>query len=76
MVHADEYILASVSDFTIKVFNSRTGDLLHTMTGHVNHVFVLEPCPTRPDVAITTGHDGKVQSFAFCAVCQGMVLSL
>uniref|UniRef100_A0A8C5F4Z3 Bromo domain-containing protein n=1 Tax=Gadus morhua TaxID=8049 RepID=A0A8C5F4Z3_GADMO len=56
----DRTVVTAVSNFLLKVWNSRTGQLLHVLSGHDDEVFVLEAHPFDPRVMLSAGHDGNI----------------
>ncbi|XP_052086696.1 bromodomain and WD repeat-containing protein 3-like isoform X1 [Mytilus californianus] len=56
----DRYVLTAVTDCTLKVWDSRSGKLLHILKYHEDEVFVLECSPWDPRVILSAGHDGHV----------------
>eukprot|EP00898_Chlorokybus_atmophyticus_P006616 jgi/Chlat1/6956/Chrsp52S06626 len=54
----DQYILAAMSDFSIRVWSAMEGVLLHTLQGHKDQVFVLESSPVDARIALSAGYDG------------------
>ncbi|XP_048653245.1 bromodomain and WD repeat-containing protein 3 [Marmota marmota marmota] len=63
MVAWDRYdttVITAVNNFLLKVWNSTTGQLLHTLSGHDDEVFVLEAHPFDPRIILSAGHDGNI----------------
>ncbi|MBZ3874117.1 Bromodomain and WD repeat-containing protein 3 [Sciurus carolinensis] len=63
MVAWDRYdttVITAVNNFLLKVWNSNTGQLLHTLSGHDDEVFVLEAHPFDPRIILSAGHDGNI----------------
>ncbi|KAM9316037.1 PH-interacting protein [Gastrophryne carolinensis] len=56
----DNCVITAVSNMTLKVWNSYTGQLIHILMGHEDEVFVLESHPFDPRVLFSAGHDGNV----------------
>ena len=56
----DNYVITAVSDFSIKLWDSSTGELVRVMLGHNEEVFVIEMNPTDPRIVLTAGHDGTI----------------
>lgn len=56
----DSLVLTAVSDFMIRVWNSKTGDLVRVLKAHNDEAFVIEAHPTNPRIVCTAGHDGKL----------------
>ncbi|XP_073482941.1 PH-interacting protein isoform X2 [Aquarana catesbeiana] len=56
----DNSVITAVSNMTLKVWNSYTGQLIHILMGHEDEVFVLESHPFDPRVLFSAGHDGNV----------------
>lgn len=54
----DKYILTSLEDYSIKVWDSLTGKLVHILKKHKNSVFLIESHPIDPRICITASHDG------------------
>uniref|UniRef100_A0A8C4MC08 Bromodomain and WD repeat-containing protein 3 n=1 Tax=Equus asinus asinus TaxID=83772 RepID=A0A8C4MC08_EQUAS len=63
MVAWDRYdttVVTAVNNFLLKVWNSITGQLLHTLSGHDDEVFVLEAHPFDQRIILSAGHDGNI----------------
>ncbi|PNJ48375.1 BRWD3 isoform 3 [Pongo abelii] len=63
MVAWDRYdttVITAVNNFLLKVWNSITGQLLHTLSGHDDEVFVLEAHPFDQRIILSAGHDGNI----------------
>ncbi|XP_070615885.1 bromodomain and WD repeat-containing protein 3 [Erythrolamprus reginae] len=63
MVAWDRYdatVITAVNNFLLKVWNSSTGQLLHTLSGHDDEVFVLEAHPFDQRIMLSAGHDGNI----------------
>uniref|UniRef100_A0A5F9CEG9 Bromodomain and WD repeat domain containing 3 n=1 Tax=Oryctolagus cuniculus TaxID=9986 RepID=A0A5F9CEG9_RABIT len=63
MVAWDRYdttVITAVNNFLLKVWNSFTGQLLHTLSGHDDEVFVLEAHPFDQRIILSAGHDGNI----------------
>eukprot|EP00069_Balaena_mysticetus_P007152 bmy_19001T0 len=63
MVAWDRYdttVITAVNNFLLKVWNSITGQLLHTLSGHDDEVFVLEAHPFDQKIILSAGHDGNI----------------
>ncbi|XP_043927396.1 bromodomain and WD repeat-containing protein 1 [Protopterus annectens] len=56
----DKLIVTAVNNHLLNVWNSLTGQLLHTLTGHNDEVFVLEAHPFDSRIMLSAGHDGNV----------------
>ena len=50
----------SVTDFTVRVFDTHSGGLLHRLTTHAENVHVLECHPTEPALAVSASYDGNL----------------
>ncbi|NXK98393.1 BRWD3 protein, partial [Formicarius rufipectus] len=63
MVAWDRYdatVITAVNNFLLKVWNSSTGQLLHSLAGHDDEVFVLEAHPFDQRIVLSAGHDGNI----------------
>ncbi|EHB10375.1 Bromodomain and WD repeat-containing protein 3 [Heterocephalus glaber] len=63
MVAWDRYdttVITAVNNFLLKVWNSFTGQLLHSLSGHDDEVFVLEAHPFDQRILLSAGHDGNI----------------
>uniref|UniRef100_A0A8C3LGW7 Bromodomain and WD repeat domain containing 3 n=1 Tax=Chrysolophus pictus TaxID=9089 RepID=A0A8C3LGW7_CHRPC len=63
MVAWDRYdatVITAVNNFLLKVWNSSTGQLLHSLSGHDDEVFVLEAHPFDQRIVLSAGHDGNI----------------
>jgi len=56
----DQYVVTAVNDYTLKVWDSSNGKLLHCLKGHKDEFFVLERHPVCPNLLISAGHDGQI----------------
>ncbi|XP_062620168.1 bromodomain and WD repeat-containing protein 3-like isoform X2 [Saccostrea cucullata] len=56
----DSLVITAVNDFSIKLWNSNTGKLVHVLRDHEDEIFVLEHCPTEPRIMLSAGHDGNI----------------
>ena len=56
----DKYVITTASDRSIRVWDSRTGKLIHCLWEHDDDAFVIEAHPTDGRIVLTAGHDGKV----------------
>ncbi|CAN7989266.1 unnamed protein product [Ixodes hexagonus] len=56
----DHMVMTAVNDHSIKVWDSHSGKLKHTLTGHEDEVFVLESHPVDSRVLLSGGHDGRI----------------
>lgn len=54
----DRYVLTSIIDYSIKVWNSETGQLVHVLREHNNNVYLLESHPVDPRIFVSASHDG------------------
>ncbi|XP_077165128.1 bromodomain and WD repeat-containing protein 3 isoform X4 [Paroedura picta] len=57
---SDSTVITAVNNFLLKVWNSYTGQLLHTLSGHDDEVFVLEAHPFDQRIMLSAGHDGNI----------------
>nr|XP_022292305.1 bromodomain and WD repeat-containing protein 3-like isoform X1 [Crassostrea virginica] len=56
----DSLVITAVSDFSIKVWNSHTGNLVHILKAHEDEIFVLEHSPVEARIMLSAGHDGNI----------------
>ncbi|KAL6076121.1 Bromodomain and WD repeat-containing protein 3 [Balamuthia mandrillaris] len=56
----DRFVVTALSDFTIRIWNARTGELLHTLKDHSNYVYILDKHPNDPRLFLSAGYDGLV----------------
>uniref|UniRef100_A0A6I8NJC7 Bromodomain and WD repeat domain containing 3 n=1 Tax=Ornithorhynchus anatinus TaxID=9258 RepID=A0A6I8NJC7_ORNAN len=56
----DVTVITAVNNFLLKVWHSSSGQLLHTLSGHDDEVFVLEAHPFDPRILLSAGHDGNI----------------
>lgn len=56
----DIYVITSLSDHSLKVWCSRTGQLKHVLYGHEDEVFVIEAHPKDSRIFLSGGHDGAI----------------
>ena len=57
---SDTWVITAVSDFTLKVWLSSTGELMKILTGHTDEIYVLESHPKDPHIVLSAGHDGQL----------------
>lgn len=57
---SDNWVMTAVNDFTIKVWNSKTGQLHKVLQGHTDELYVLESHPKDQHVLLSAGHDGQI----------------
>ncbi|KAH8310480.1 hypothetical protein KR044_001557, partial [Drosophila immigrans] len=57
---SDRYVITAVSDFTIKIWDSKCGRLHRVLRGHKDELYVLESNPRDEHVLLSAGHDGQV----------------
>ena len=57
---SDEWVITSVSDSSLKVWNAKSGKLMRVLRAHKDEVFVLESHPTDPRIVLSAGHDGQI----------------
>lgn len=57
---SDNWVMTAVNDFTIKVWNSKTGQLHKVLKGHTDELYVLESHPKDQHVLLSAGHDGQI----------------
>lgn len=58
--HDDRNIMTSVADFSIKIWDSKTGDLLHVLREHKQDVYLIESHPLDPRIFASASHDGTI----------------
>ena len=56
----DEFIIASVNDKSVKVFDARNGKVVHVLKGHTNQVFCISCSSFDPYLIVTGCHDGLI----------------
>ena len=54
----DVYAITAVADFSLRVWEGRTGQLLTQLVGHTSLVYTVEPHPYSGNVILSAGHDG------------------
>jgi WD40 repeat protein len=57
----DRKVITAVSDLTLKIWDSSSGQLLSTLHGHEDEIFVLEPHPVSVNILLTAAHDGQIR---------------
>ncbi|XP_068153954.1 bromodomain and WD repeat-containing protein 3 [Drosophila tropicalis] len=57
---SDRYVITAVNDYTIKIWDSKTGKLHRVLRGHKDELYVLESNPKDEHVLLSAGHDGQV----------------
>lgn len=58
--YSDNWVMTAVNDFTIKVWNSKSGQLHKVLRGHTDELYVLESHPRDHHVLLSAGHDGQI----------------
>lgn len=56
----DVHVITSLSDHSLKVWYSISGQLRHILYGHDEEVFVIESHPKDGRIFLSGGHDGKI----------------
>eukprot|EP00795_Rhopilema_esculentum_P017794 gene17794-9472_t len=56
----DQFLVTAITDHSLKVWDSFSGELIHILVGHSDEVFVLECHPHEPYIYLSAGHDGNV----------------
>lgn len=56
----DHYVITSVVDYSIKVWNSYSGQLIHILKKHTHDIYLLESHPVDPRIFISASHDGTL----------------
>lgn len=56
----DKYVLTSLDDFSIKVWDSQSGKLAHILKEHTHSVYLIESHPIDPRICISASHDGSL----------------
>jgi WD40 repeat protein len=54
----DRYVMTSLVDYSIKVWDSKTGNLKHILKEHKHDVYLIESHPKDPRIFVSAGHDG------------------
>ncbi len=54
----DNIAITAVSDYSLKLWDTHSGKLLTTMSGHEDEIFVIEPHPFSLNILLTAAHDG------------------
>ena len=56
-------VITAVSNFTLKIWKSCDGQLITTLCGHKDEIYVLEPHPVSVNILLTGAHDGQVSFY-------------
>ena len=56
----DVYVITSLSDYSLKIWDSFDGKLVHVLYGHEDEVFVIEAHPKDCRIFISGGYDGRI----------------
>lgn len=56
----DTYVMTSASDHSLRVWDSQTGKLIHSLCEHKDDAFVIEAHPFDSRLVFTGGHDGYI----------------
>jgi len=59
--------LVEFFDQKVKIYNSYTGELVHSINAHRKPAYVLRPDPFNENIFMTGGHDGQICVFDACA---------
>lgn len=54
----DRYVLTSLVDYSIRVWDSQTGELVHILREHRHDIYFLESHPHDPRIFVSASHDG------------------
>ncbi|CAL4083048.1 unnamed protein product, partial [Meganyctiphanes norvegica] len=65
----DNHVLTTSNDKSLRVWNSITGKLCHTLKGHEDNAYVIEAHPKEPRLVFTAGHDGQIFIWDIMAGC-------
>ncbi|CAD7093518.1 unnamed protein product [Hermetia illucens] len=58
--YSDKWVITAVNDFSIKIWDSRTGKLHKVLRGHKDELYVLESHPKDEHILLSAGHDGQL----------------
>ncbi|KAF6156947.1 hypothetical protein GIB67_039708 [Kingdonia uniflora] len=73
----NRFVLATIMDCRICVWNAVDGSLVHSLTGHTESTYVLDVHPFNPRMAMSAGYDGRtivwdvLLSFAVLEIWEG-----
>lgn len=56
----DRYVMTSIADYSIKVWDSKTGRLVKILKEHTHDVYLIESHPMDPRIFISASHDGSI----------------
>lgn len=56
----DRYVMTSVVDNSIRVWDSQTGKLIHRLVKHDHDIYLIESHPFDARIFISAGHDGRL----------------
>ena len=56
----DRYVIASMGDNSIRVFDVESGNVTHNMRGHTSSTYVLQSNPLDSRLVMSASYDGKV----------------
>ena len=56
----DRYVITSLLDWSIKVWDSQTGRLIYILKKHKHEIFLLESHPIDPRIFASASHDGAL----------------
>lgn len=56
----DRYVMTSVIDNTIRVWDSQTGRLIHKLAKHEHDIYLIESHPFDARIFVSAGHDGNM----------------
>ncbi|KAF6036259.1 BRWD3 [Bugula neritina] len=57
----DKLVLTAVSDFSVRVWCSVSGNQIRALSGHMDDVFVIECTALHSHLVVTAGHDGHLK---------------
>lgn len=55
---SDSLVITASSDHLLRLWNSKTGQLLRILKGHEDNAYVIEAHPHDDRLVFTAGHDG------------------
>lgn len=57
---SDYWVVTAVSDHTLKIWTASNGQIIKSLTGHSDEIYVLEAHPQCDNIILSAGHDGQL----------------
>uniref|UniRef100_A0A0K2UST4 Bromo domain-containing protein n=1 Tax=Lepeophtheirus salmonis TaxID=72036 RepID=A0A0K2UST4_LEPSM len=60
----DSIAITAISDNSIRLWNSKSGDYLGSLLGHSDEIYVMEPHPLCSNILLSAAHDGCIMMWS------------